>query len=432
MAFDLTLPPTAPLRWLYIDFNSYFASVEQQLQPELRGKPVAVVPVADTDSTCAIAASYEAKAFGVKTGTPIWEAKKLCKDIICVPARHEHYVDIHIRMKDEVNQHLPITATCSIDEVACRLMDNENDPEVIRQIALNIKAGLAKAVGEYVRCSIGVAPNKYLAKIATDLQKPDGLTILPIGDIAHRLVELQLRDLPGIGRNMEYRLLMRGIGTMSDLLALSPQQMRKAWGSVWGERMWYYLRGHDLEDPEHERSSIGHSHVLAPELRPAPEARHVARRLVLKAASRLRRIAYYTQTMHLSIRLENGQKFSAEEHFFRAQDNFTLLEVAHRLWRQVVPDDPKKAAQLRIKKVSVTFNNLQAEDAHVSDLIDDLQTDVKANRLRHETLSDAMDVLNQRYGRNTVLVGLTPQQGKSFSGTKVAFTRIPDREEFRE
>src|SRR5271169_855596 len=115
---------TLSLRWLYVDFNSYFASVEQQLRPELRGKPIAVVPV-ETDSTCAIAASYEAKAFGVKTGTPIYEAKRLCPALTCVLARHERYVEFHRRLIDEIERHIPVTAVCSIDEVACRLMDNE-------------------------------------------------------------------------------------------------------------------------------------------------------------------------------------------------------------------------------------------------------------------------------------------------------------------
>ena len=137
---DNALHPTSELRWLYIDFNSYFASVEQQLRPALRGKPVAVVPV-ETDSTCAIAASYEAKAYGVKTGTPIYEAKKMCPGLVCVLAQHERYVEYHHRILDEVDQHIPVAAVCSIDEVACHLMDNETSPERITQIAILSSAG---------------------------------------------------------------------------------------------------------------------------------------------------------------------------------------------------------------------------------------------------------------------------------------------------
>ena len=168
MTFDHSAHPAAQLRWLYVDFNSFFASVEQQLRPELRGKPVAIVPV-DSDYTSAIAASYEAKAFGIKTGTPIHEAKRLCRDLICVHADHEHYVDFHHRIQEEIQKHIPITEVCSIDEVACRLMDNETSPDRAIEIALSIKRGLAETVGEYVTCSIGIGPNKYLAKVAGEM-----------------------------------------------------------------------------------------------------------------------------------------------------------------------------------------------------------------------------------------------------------------------
>src|SRR5271155_6037003 len=160
--------PALSLRWLYVDFNSYFASVEQQLRPELRGKPIAVVAV-ETDSTCAIAASYEAKAVGVKTGTMIHEAKRLCPGLICVLARHERYVEFHHGLIEEIERHIPVTAVCSIDEVACRLMDNEISVERSTEIAQSIKRGIAKTIGPYMRCSIGIAPNRYLAKVGTEL-----------------------------------------------------------------------------------------------------------------------------------------------------------------------------------------------------------------------------------------------------------------------
>src|SRR5690606_13192572 len=122
---------------------------------------------------------------------------------------------------------IPVSAVCSIDEVACRLMDNETSLERIGQIAASIKQGLAARVGEQVRCSIGVAPNRYLAKVATDMQKPDGFVALTPDIIAARLAALELRDLPGIGRNMEKRLFAAGVYDMRQLLALTPKAMRK-------------------------------------------------------------------------------------------------------------------------------------------------------------------------------------------------------------
>lgn len=427
MSSLITLPENLPLRWLYVDFNSYFASVEQQLNPALRGKPVAVVPV-ETDATSAIAASYEAKAFGVKTGTPIYEAKRKCPGLICVLANHEHYVAYHHRIREEVERHIPVSAVCSIDEVACRLMDNENSRERASAIALSIKAGLARNVGEYVRCSIGIAPNKYLAKVATDLHKPDGLTVLATQDIAQRLPGLKLRDLPGVGHNMEHRILMAGINSVEQLLTLDASQMRKIWGSVWGERMWFFLRGVDLPELETHRSTIGHSHVMAPELRDPARARYVARRLTLKAASRLRRMGYYASMLTFAARLENGQRLEGAEHCFRAQDSMTFITLLDRIWHRIV----RRSGQARIKKVSMALHGLVPADALQPELLPTLEKAEMEKRARAENMSRALDKINHRFGRDSVTLGMMPQQGRSFSGTKIAFTRIPDMEEFQE
>ena len=427
MALDHALHPNSELRWLYIDFNSYFASVEQQLLPYLRGKPVAVVPV-ETDATCAIAASYEAKAFGVKTGTPIYEAKKMCPGLVCVLAKHEKYVEYHHRILEEVDHHIPITMVCSIDEVACRLMDNETSLPRISEIAHAIKQGLAKNVGDYVKCSIGVAPNRYLAKVATDLKKPDGFTTISGADLPNKLMSLKLRDLPGIGYNMEKRLWLAGINDMPDLWALGPKHMRKVWGSVWGEKMWYYLRGYEVPDEETTKSTIGHSHVLAPDLRPPAKAKHVARRLTLKAASRLRRMEYYASLFHLSIRIENGPRFEASGRCYRAQDSVTFLHLLDEAWAQVL----QASKGQRIKKVSVSLYGLIAAGALQPELFAELpDVDLQA-RARAEKMSRALDKINHRFGRDSVSLGMLPAQGRSFSGTKIAFTRIPDVEEFLE
>ncbi|HWT64545.1 MAG TPA: hypothetical protein VN151_00415, partial [Terracidiphilus sp.] len=112
------------VNWLFVDLNSYFASVEQQVRPELWGRPVGVVPMM-ADTTCCIAASYEAKAFGVKTGTIVGDAKKMCPGIVLVEARHEIYVDYHHRIVEAVESCVPVTSVMSIDEMACRLMGRE-------------------------------------------------------------------------------------------------------------------------------------------------------------------------------------------------------------------------------------------------------------------------------------------------------------------
>jgi DNA polymerase-4 len=425
----------SPLRWLYVDFNSYFASVEQQLRPELRGRPVAVVPV-ETDSTCAIAASYEAKAFGVRTGTAIWEARKLCPDLVCVLARHEKYVEFHHRAIEEINRHIPVSAVCSIDEMAARLLLNEAEPAVARGIALALKAGLSEALGPFVRCSVGIAPNRYLAKVATDLEKPDGLTVLMPEDIERRLAaELKPVALPGIGRNMERRLHRQGIHSVADLFALDRRRMRSAWGSIWGERMWYLLRGHDLPEPETQRRSIGHSHVLGPAMRPPARAVDVARRLTLKAAARLRRMGYTARHFGFSARLEDGRKLHADLRCRPAQDSTAFLALMLEAWERLIP----READVRVKKLGVVLYGLEPESALQPDLFEnwargraDTQDSAAERRLRAARLSCALDRINRRFGRDSVLIGMMPAVANSFSGSKIAFTRIPDMEEFKE
>ncbi|MFZ4540459.1 MAG: Y-family DNA polymerase [Rickettsiales bacterium] len=417
-----------PNRWLYIDFNSYFASVEQQLNSALRGRPVAVVPVM-TDATSAIAASYEAKAYGIKTGTPVWEAKAKCPGLICVLGNHEAYVEYHHRAIAEIENHIPVTMVCSIDEIACRLLSNENSLKRSTEIAMSIKRGLAKNVGEFVKCSIGIAPNRYLAKVARDMQKPDGLTFLNTSDLPHKLYSLELRDLPGIGRNMEKRINTLGIWSVEALCALDARQMRHLWGSIWGERMWYYLRGVELPDEETTRGSVGHSHVMAPELRHPDKARYVTRRLTLKATSRLRRLGYDAKTISLSMRLEDGRRFISEMHCMAASDSLIFLHMLEQMWSTIIGQTGRG---FRIKKVSVTFYRLTLSGTAQPDLFAPISAEQIAERDRAMRMSKALDTLNQRYGRDTVALGMLPKDGRSFSGTKIAFTRIPDSEEFLE
>ncbi len=134
------------VNWLFVDLNSYFASVEQQDRPELRGKPVAVVPM-HADTTCCIAASYEAKAFGVKTGTIVADAKRMCPGIILLEGRHELYIRYHHRIVEAVESCLPVTAVMSIDEMACRLMGRERPLLAALELGRKVKQTIREKLG---------------------------------------------------------------------------------------------------------------------------------------------------------------------------------------------------------------------------------------------------------------------------------------------
>ena len=415
------------LNWLYLDLNSYFASVEQQLQPKLQNKPIAIVPTM-TDATCAIAASYEAKAYGVKTGTMIYEAKKLCPEIICVQANHENYVRYHHKILEEIDKYIPIEIISSIDEVACKLIGSQKNESQARKIAKNIKIGIQENIGQYIRCSIGIAPNRFLAKTASNLEKPDGLQVLYSKDIPDRIKHFKLSDLTGIGRAMEYRLNKSGILSIQELYKISPKHMRKIWGNVQGEKFWYMLRGKEIADVKTERKTIGHSHVLEPKWRLVELAEKVMLRLLLKAASRLRRTDYYCSRLSLSIRTENNLRLEGKSRFYRACDNKKLQEEATKIWAQLI----KKRNFKQIKKISIRLYNLKKKSDLQPELFQNFNKKITLDTNRFEKLSKTMDNINTRFGRDSVTIGGLPNKIKSFSGTRIAFTRIPDKQEFNE
>lgn len=418
------LRPPSSLEWLFFDLNSFFASVEQQDRPHLRGKPVAVIP-SMTDSTCAIAASYEAKAFGIKTGTKIYDAKKLCPQLQCVLARHDVYVAYHNRIFTEVNRHIPISKICSIDEGACQLMKNEQSPEQATRIAYAIKDGLRRNVGEYIKCSIGVASNIFLAKTATDMQKPDGFIILPPNDYKDRLFSLKLSNLCGIGRNIEHRLNRAGIMTIEQLWNISPKHARKIWGSVAGEIFWYRLHGYDIADKTTEKSVIGHSRVLDPDIRQMDKAYTMAQHLTIKACTRLRRYNLYARHFALGIRTVDGYYWSNDISFTPTQDNFTVISALEKLWLSMQLQTGKHT---RLLKISVTLFDLFEQAEVTLDLFDNVPE--KSETVKNTDLSRAMDSLNKKFGSNTVHLGSTPKTSAGYVGTKIAFTRVPEIEEF--
>ena len=138
------------LRYLFVDMNAYFASVEQQDNPRLRGRPIAVVPVL-ARTTCCLAVSYEGKAKGVKTGTQVWEAEKLCPGMTFVVGRHDRYTELHHKIVKAVGRVVPVEKVMSVDEMACKLIGDERTPEKAVTLARQIKAEIRNTVGDYLR-----------------------------------------------------------------------------------------------------------------------------------------------------------------------------------------------------------------------------------------------------------------------------------------
>ena len=371
---------------MFLDLNSYFASVEQQVHPEWRGKPVAVGP-AGTDSGTVIAASYEAKAFGVKTGTKVGEAKRMCPGLIFADSTHSLYTHYHHRVLEAVETVLPVDRVCSIDEMQFRLLGSEATPEAARALALRLKAAIREHAGEVLSCSVGIAPNGFLAKMGTELEKPDGLVVIEAKDLPHILHRLQLMEFTGINRRMFARLNAAGIFTAEQMCAASRTHLVRAFGSILGERWWYLLRGYDLPHEETKTRSLGHSHVLPPKLRSEEGCRDVLLRLIQKASSRLRASGLRAGTMDVSVR---GIAKSWREHmrFTPTADTVLFNELFLDAWGRRDFERPLQ--------VGVVFGALKKAEAVTPSLFD--------NAVQRGELNSAVDTINQRYGKNTVFL----------------------------
>jgi len=402
--------PSTLVRWLYLDMNSFFASVEQEMNPVLRGKPVAVVPLM-ADTTCCIAVSYEGKAFGIRTGTRVADAKRLCPQMRFIAGNHEHYIRFHNRIIEAVDSCIPVEAVCSIDEMACRLTGSQQDVNTAEALSNRIKQTVKRRVGSSLRCSIGAAPNRYLAKIAADMKKPDGFTVIRPCDLPKILYQLKPRDLPGIGAQMEARLAGRGICSLERICSMSAVELNRAWGSVAGNEMWHLLRGHELPEKSSGQKSLGHSHVLPPELRNGRDALRVMKKLATKAAARLRKEKFWAGGIQIHVRFMGQDTWKARLGLMETQDTMVFIRSVGELW--------KKLPAGAIYAVGVVLTGLVPESLHSPSLFDDP---------RREKLTRALDTVNDKFGKDVVHLGAT-HEGSGLAPLRIAFTRIPDESE---
>ena len=405
------------LNALYVDFNSYFASVEQQLRPELRGKPIGVLAVM-AETTCCIAASYEAKAFGIKTGTGVRDARKLCPDMIFVEARPPLYVEFHHKLIEIVESCTHVEKVLSIDEMVCKLTGSQQVPENALKLAAKIKREIAKQAGEFIKCSIGIAPNTFLSKVASNMQKPDGCVLIESHELPQRLYGLRLRDLNGIGKQMEARLNRYKITTIEQLYAANRNQLQTAWGSVEGERMYDKLRGLEPYYVKNPRSSLGHSHVMPPEQRNFSGVSAVLHRLLQKACMRMRSYDLLTSRISVKVKFrgahyERVPSWGLESAISPTDSTLRLIEALEAFLQHYPQTEHTPYA------VGISFSGLVTAEEVARDLfqIEPLENEKKLNK--------AIDKLNLKFGKNTIYFGGAHDALKD-APMRIAFNHIPD------
>ena len=377
---------------LHIDMNAFFASVEQRAEPSLLGRPIAVV--GSKQRGVVLSPSYEARAFGVKTGMTYGEAKRACPGIELVVADSRKYSEACQQLLVIWQAFTPLVELFSIDEAFLDVTGCESlfgDPV---RISVLIKERIWKEMG--LTCSIGVAPNKLLAKLGSDLQKPDGLVLIEPDDISEVLEDLPVQQLCGIGPHLTRNLASLGISTCGEL-ARAPLRMLTARFGVLGERLQAMGRGDDDEpvadqagQAAEQSRSMGHSMTLEQDCTDRDDMERHILQLSEKVGRRLRRGLYSGRTVTLTLRYSDFHTFSRQRRLRHAVNHgLDIYAAALGILREMQLLQP-------VRLIGVSVSSLER---------DVLQMPLFAFEQKKAGLADAMDEINDRYGSYTVTWG---------------------------
>lgn len=387
-ALNLPLNPAAP-QMMHIDLNSCFAMVEQQARPLLRGKPLGVTNRL-TKNACVVAASYEAKRAGVKVGMAYSEAKLLCPDLIMVETDPPKYHYVYQILVDIMKSYSPNVTMKSIDEGIINFEGTAAyHKESLETIGYEIKQRLREQVGDYMTCNIGIAPNRFLAKTAAGLHKPDGLDIIDHTNLRATLSRLQLTDLTGIASRNEARLNAVGIYTPLQFLDTGSDVLaRRVFKSVCGEDWYKRLRGWEVDDYETSLRTVGRQFVMD-EWRPSEETlRSRLAYLAETTAMKLRYKGVAARGIYIYLLFASGdswyQRRLFNQPFFTNQD---VLTRAYRVFNQRPKDD-------WVRMMSISCYHLEPSNMDQVSLLDEVNKEV--------WLTEAMDTINSQWGEFTI------------------------------
>jgi DNA polymerase IV len=383
---------------MYIDMNSFFAACEQQRHPELRDKPVGVITY-DSPNACVIAPSIEAKKSGVKTGMRLGEAKMLCPHIIPVTTHPAWYRQVHIDVMAILHSYCDDVIAKSIDEAVANFASYKLVYKDLTAVAKQIKADLTQK-HDYLTCSIGIAPNSFLAKLGTELQKPDGLVVITTENIDTHLAGLKLTDLPGIAARNERRLKMIGIQSPLEMRHASPALLRKAFGGIVGN---YW----------HSRLNFGEVDLYSGENHTMSATRTVSRQ------QRENRQSLESMLISLCTKLEQRMVkqgvFCREVSFFIKYKDFTSWDTKIRLAEPVQDGielrnyiQERIGALQRSKNIDTIFTDkTQSMGVGIQSFVSDkvLQYSLFDNRLKKDIVRKAMYNIKDKYGKNIVRKG---------------------------
>mgnify|MGYP001587717661 CR=1 FL=1 len=376
----------APGRVMHIDINSCFATIEQQTNPHLRGRPI-VVAAYNSPRGCILAPSIEAKRFGIKTGMRVYEARLLYPGLEVLEPNPGKYRLVHLQFRKLLKEFTNEVVPKSIDEFVLNFKNYELVASDLIKVAKEIKQRIKKEIGDYITVSIGIAPNRFLAKTASNLKKPDGLWEINSKNFLDIYSKLKLIDLSGIDIRNKMRLNSIGINDVVDFYRADLLRLRAAFKSV-NSYYWYLrLRGWEIDDFETERKSFGNSFALPYQT----DLRPILQKLCVKTGARLRSGQYFARGVHLSLSFKDHtywhQGKTLKKNIFDSSD---IYKEASKIL-MTCPSEPRRSG-VHILAVSV-FNLTKKISS---------QLDLFADVLKNEQLVMATDRANQKWGEFAV------------------------------
>lgn len=409
---ELPFNPKSPTI-MHLDLNSCFATIEQQANPKLRGKPIAVA--ASTGSSgCIIAPSIEAKALGIKVGMKVKDGCMLYPNLIILPPDPMKYRNIHIKFKALLEEYSTVVVPKSIDEFVLDLEGMPAFKKGMLEIALEIKRRIKDEIGEWLTISVGIASNRFLAKTAAGLHKPDGLDLIDKNNYLQVYEKLSLLDLCGIKSRNTIRLNNMGIFTVLDFYDSPIWKLKAAFASIVGYYWYLRLKGWEIDDVEFKRSSYGNSFALPKALTTPEELAPILQKLVEKMGYRMRKAGYFARGVHLSILFRDfdywHQGVSSPGFLFDSKD---IYKIIFKLMLKCPYLKP-------VRELAVSVFNLQKNTFTQMSLLEDL--------IKKENLVHAVDSINEKWG-NFVITPATMLGTNNMVPDRIAFGGVKELEE---
>lgn len=405
---------SAPSTIMHIDLNSCFASVEQQANPLLRGRPVAVAAYT-TPNGCILAASVEAKRFGVKTGLRVGEGKSLCPNLIILSPDPPKYRFIHLRLRHLLLEYTNDIVPKSIDEFVLNFKNYPGITNGLFKTGREIKQKIKLTIGDWLTVSIGIGPNRFLAKLASNLKKPDGLEEINHINFETVYSRLELPDLCGINTALTARLHAGGIYTVTDFYRADILKLKSIFHSINGYYWYLRLRGWEIDAIDFGRKSFGNMYSLPKHYQDIKDLSPILHKLVEKTSFRLRSAGYQARGVFLGVLYTNHSFYHHHRlcryHLFNSADIYCQ---AFKILSRSPYHQP--VANLAISCFDLIKNN-------------SIQLDLFNRISRSLNLSRATDSINRRYGHFVISPASMINTG-DLVPDRIGFGNIGDLTEF--